>query len=75
MKKIKEFINPKDLRINYYNNKLNIVNYDELILLTEEEIIISKNNKTITVKGSDLSLLKLLENEILIGGFIKIIEL
>lgn len=75
MKKIKEFINPKDLKLNYYNNKLNIVNYDELILLTEEKIIISKDNKTITVKGNDLSLLKLLENEILIGGFIKIIEL
>jgi len=75
MKKIKEFINPKDFKINYYENHLNIVNYDELVLLTEEKIIISKNERMITIKGRELSLLKLLDKEILIGGFIKTIEL
>lgn len=75
MKKIKEFINSKQLRLNYIDNKLNIVNYDEIVLLTDEKIILTKDKKTIIIKGLNLTLLKLLEEEILINGSIKTIEL
>ncbi|MBQ8892715.1 MAG: hypothetical protein IJ068_07640 [Bacilli bacterium] len=75
MNNLREFINSKKLKINYIDNKLNIVNFDEIILLTDTKIILLKDTKTITIKGSDLSLLKLLDFEILIGGCIKIIEL
>lgn len=75
MKKIKEFINSKELRLNYINNKLNVVNYDEIVLLTAEKIILTKDKKIIIIKGLNLTLLKLLEEEILINGSIKTIEL
>lgn len=75
MKKIKEFINSKQLRLNYIDNKLNVVNYDEIVLLTDEKIILTKNKKVIIIKGLNLTLLKLLEEEILINGSIKTIEL
>lgn len=75
MKKIKEFINSKELRLNYINNKLNVVNYDEIVLLTAEKIILTKDKKVIIIKGLNLTLLKLLEEEILINGSIKTIEL
>ena len=75
MKKIKEFINSKELRLNYINNKLNVVNYDEIVLLTDEKIILTKDKKVIIIKGLNLTLLKLLEEEILINGSIKTIEL
>jgi len=75
MKKIKEFLNPSDFRMNYQNNNLNILNYDEIILLTDTKILIKKDNKIITVSGYDLTLLKLLDFEILIHGNIKTIEL
>lgn len=75
MKRLREYINSNDFKMNYINNKLNIVNYDEIVLLSCEKIIILKNNKTICIKGNDLSLLKLLDNEILINGLIKSIEL
>ncbi len=75
MNKLSEFINSKELEINYVHNKLNIVNLDNIVLLTETKIIIMKDNKIINIRGSNLSLLKLLDNEILIGGNIKIIEL
>mgnify|MGYP004474606427 FL=1 len=73
--KIKEFVNPKNLKITYLDNKLNILNYDEIIILLDNKIILSKNNNIITRTGSNLSLLKLLDNEILIKGSIKNIEL
>ena len=73
--KIKEFINPKNLKIIYIDNKLNILNYDEIVILLDNKIILSKNNNIITIFGSNLTLLKLLDNEILIKGNIKNIEL
>ncbi len=73
--KIKEFINPKNLKITYLDNKLNVLNYDEIIILLDNKIILSKNNNIITITGSNLTLLKLLDNEILIKGSIKNIEL
>ena len=73
--KIKEFVNPKNLKITYLDNKLNILNYDEIIILLDNKIILSKNNNIITITGSNLTLLILLDNEILIKGSIKNIEL
>ena len=75
MKKIKEFINSNKLKLNYIENKLNVVNYDEIVLLTEKKIILLKDTKTVTIKGENLTLLKLLEEEILINGSIQTIEL
>lgn len=72
---IREFINPKELKIIYFTNYINIINYDEIILLTENKILLSKDKKTITIKGNNLLLNKLLDKEILIHGNIKTIEL
>ncbi len=75
MKKIKEYLNPNNLELHYKNSNLDVVCYDEILLLTDGKIIISKDNKEIIIKGESLSLVKLLDNEILIQGVIKTIEL
>ena len=75
MRRLREYISSNDLKMHYIDNKLNIVNYDEIVLLSSQNIIILKDNKTINIKGNDLSLLKLLDSEILINGLIKSIEL
>ncbi len=75
MKKIKEYLNSTKLKMNYEDNRLNIINYDEILLLTEAKIVILKDGNKITISGSNLSLLKLLDLEILIQGAIKTIEL
>ena len=63
MRKIKEFLNPQSLK------------YDDIVLLTEDKIILKKDQKIITINGNNLTLLKLLDEEILIQGYIKNIEL
>ena len=75
MNSLREYVNSKKIKINYINNKLNVVNFDEIVILTDNKIILLKDNKDIVIKGNNLTLLKLLDNEILIGGEIKIIEL
>ncbi len=75
MKSIREYISSNKLKLNYINNNLNVVNYDEILLLTESKIMILKDKKTITIKGDNLIVSKLLEQEILIEGVIKSIEM
>ena len=57
--RIKEFINPKDLKITYFTNLVNISNYDDIILLNDNKIILKKTNKFITIKGENLRINKL----------------
>ena len=75
MNKLKEFIKSNNLEFHYLNNKLNIINYDKIIFLGTSKIILLKSNKTISIMGNNLSLLKLLDSEILIDGIIKEIKL
>ena len=70
----KKYFNEDKFKIIYYNNLLNVINYKELILLSEDKIVL-KNEDFIIIKGSNLSILKLLDNEILINGFVNNIEL
>ena len=56
------------------NNYLNIINYKEIKDFTPKEIII-KTSKTITIKGDNLVISKMQDNEVLITGIIKVIEL
>ena len=75
MGKIKEYLNSSKLELIYKDNKLDVSNYEDILLLTNDKIILLKDTKEIIVVGSDLTLLKLLDNEVLIGGSIKRIEL
>lgn len=75
MKRIKEFLNNQELKITYFNNQVHVLNYKNILLLDEDKIILKKESGTITIKGSNLTLLKLLDEEILIQGQIKSIEM
>ncbi len=75
MKRIKEFLNNQELKITYFNNQVHVLNYKDILLLDEDKIILKKESGTITIKGSNLTLLKLLDEEILIQGQIKSIEM
>ena len=54
----------------YFNNQLNIVNYESIGHLDSYKIIVRKDNKDIIVNGTNLVVSKLLNDEILIinGG-------
>lgn len=75
IKKIVHYIKDDDFKIRYFNNKVNIVNYEKILEIKDDMITLSKDNKLILIKGEDLKLTKLLDNEILINGIIKKIEL
>lgn len=53
-----------------YNDLIDIDNYNEIITLTDNLIVIESDNKLVYIKGRNLSIKKLMDNEILINGVI-----
>lgn len=74
-KKIKDYIIDDKLKINIFENKINIINYIDIVTIENERITVLSKDKKIIIRGSDLTLNKLLENEVLISGCIKSVEL
>lgn len=75
LRNLRTFINDNEWRINIYDEKVNVVNYDDVILLEDNRISIKYKKGMIIIKGENLSVNKLLENEMLVIGKIKSIEL
>jgi len=72
--KILKYLNEDNFKIVYENNLLNINNFKEIILISENKIIL-KEEKEINIIGENMTILKLLDNEILINGLINKIEI
>lgn len=75
LRNLREYIAPDELKITMTMDKVNILNYDRLRDITDKEISFSKNNKKVKVVGKDLKLNKLLDQEVLIIGNIKKVEI
>lgn len=75
LNRLKDYINDNSFKINIYKNKINVVNYLDIITLEEDRISLKYQDGMIIIKGNNLSVNKLLDNEILITGEIKSVEL
>ena len=71
---IRSYILESDAKITIVNNKLNITNYIDIGHFDTNKIIVKLKDKNIIVKGNDLVVSKLLDNEILITGVFNNIE-
>lgn len=71
----REYIKNDEFVINIYQDKINIVNYTSIGTIENNKISINGNNKNVLIIGEKLALTKLLNDEILISGVIKKIEL
>ena len=70
----KGYINDNEFRINLYKDRINIVNYKEILGINNKEIIVKSNDSKIIINGENLVLSKLLDFEILIIGTVLKIE-
>ncbi len=75
MKKIINYIKDESFKIIYINNSVNVVNYNKIMEVKNNQITLEKENKLVLIKGEDLKLNKLLDNEVLITGTIMEIDL
>ena len=72
---ITSYIKDDDFRINIYHNKINIVNYEEIISLQGTRVSIKYKEGNIVIKGKNLLVKKLLDKELLLTGNIILIEM
>lgn len=71
---IMRYINDIDFQIIYINNQLNIVNYEKINYMEDEKISLTHKSGIVVIKGSNLRVKKLLDNEIVIEGNFNNIE-
>lgn len=72
--RLSNYINNDKFSLTITDNMLHIINYKRILSLDEEYISVITDNKKINIKGDKLIPQKLLDNEILIIGKIKNIE-
>ncbi len=72
---VKDYIIDKEFRFIVYKNKVNIINYNNILSIEKERISVSYPSGILVIKGKDLTLKKMLDDEVLIYGNIKLVEL
>ena len=70
----RSYIQESDTKITIINNKINIINYKDIISFDSNIVIIKLDKKNIIIKGEDLVVSKLMNDEVLITGVFKNIE-
>jgi len=75
LKDLRNYILEGDFKMTYLKNKLDIVNYGSIDHFDTDKIIIRYGGGLVVIKGENLTISKLLDDEMLISGNIKNIEL
>lgn len=72
---LRNYISDVEFRVNLYKDKVHIVNYTKIVTIEKSRISIGYSSGMVIIKGKDLALKKLLDDEILIKGIINSVEL
>lgn len=72
---LRNYISDVEFRVNLYKDKVHIVNYTKIVTMEKSRISIGYSSGMLIIKGKDLALKKLLDDEILIKGIINSVEL
>lgn len=75
VKKVRDYLLDDEFKMIILNNKLNISNYEKIEYLDDDKVIVKYEKGKISIKGENITVSKLLNNEILITGSIKEIEM
>ena len=74
LERVYEYVNDNEFRFTVYDNKIHIINYKRIITLEDNYISFYSPINKISITGNNLSLVKLLDKEMLIKGSITKIE-
>ncbi len=73
--KIENFLFDRNYKIIVTDKCINIVNYEEIINFSLTKIEVKYHNTIISIDGADLTINKMLEDEVLISGSISNISI
>lgn len=72
---LRNYVKDNSCKINIEDNQVHVMNYDKIVIFDDSNIVIKLVKKTLSVKGNDLIINKLMDDELLIKGSIKLIEI
>ena len=72
---IRNYVIEQDFEIRIINNKVDVINYKDIGHFDSNKVIINYSDGSVVIKGNNLVVSKLMNDEILIGGEIKGLEL
>ena len=75
IRRVRNYLLDEIFNMRVLSNKVDICNYDSIGYLDNDLIIINYDCGEVKIKGDNLVVSKLLDDEILISGDIKIIEM
>lgn len=68
------FLNDHNFKVTYFNNKINVNNYEEIVDFSPKQIDIKYKDGLFTITGNNLVITKMFDNEILITGIIETLK-
>lgn len=71
---IKSYILEDEFKITVLNNRVNVLNYIDIISFSDSNITVKGKQCSVSIKGSSLVIKKLVKDEMLIIGNISSIE-
>lgn len=74
LKKLRTQLLEEQFKMQYQNGKLDIINYKEITHFDSNKIIVSSEEGSISISGSNLVVSRLLKDELLIEGTLEKIE-
>lgn len=72
--RLKEYINDNEFRLTVFSDRVHVMNFLNIVSLEEERISFLTSKGRVIIKGKNLCLNKLLDDEVLISGTIMNIE-
>ena len=66
--RLDNYLYDREYKIIIKENYVNIINYDEIIDFTLNKIAIKYQNKTIVIEGTNLTITKMVHDEVLVTG-------
>lgn len=73
--RLDNYLYDKEYKITVKENYVDIVNYDEIVDFTLSKISVRYKNKIIIIEGKDLTISKMIDNEVLVTGIIAMIRI
>lgn len=73
--KFRTYLLENEFSINILNNKINIKNYNTIGQIDSNKMVVFYEDGSVIITGKNLSLIKMLDDELLISGTINNIEL
>ena len=68
IRKVIDYVKNDEFEIKFDNRYINVINFSNISYMEDSKIKINYNEGSVLIKGNELTVSKLLDNEILIKG-------